>query len=189
MLGRVVTEHRRVIAVLAVALVANVGVYAGFVYPLASRVADADNRAARAARALREAGLEFAAATGVATSRERAEAELGTFYRQVLPADLDAAHRLTYLDLAQRARQNHLVVARRSASESSERGSGFGRLEIALVLEGQYEDIRRFVYGLETAPGFVVIDDMAIDQGRTGQNSLVLTLQLSTYYRVAHDAS
>jgi Tfp pilus assembly protein PilO len=188
-LGRVLTEHRRFILVLVVALAANVGVYAGFIYPLASRVADADNRAERAARALRDARREFDAARGVATSRETAEAELRTFYHEVLPADLDAANGLTYLDLAQRARQNNLRVARRSASPDHVKDSGFGRLKIALVLEGQYEDIRRFVHGLETAPGFVVIDDMAVDQGRDAQNSLVLTLELSTYYRVANDAS
>jgi type IV pilus assembly protein PilO len=188
-LGRVLAEHRRFIVVLAVALAANVGVYAGLIYPLAARVADADNRAERAARALRDARREFDAAKAVATSRGRAEAELYTFYHDVLPADLDAAHRLTYLDLAQRARQNNLRVTRRTASEDLKRGSGFGRLNIAFVLEGQYEDIRRFIYGIETAPGFLVIDDMAISQGRDAQRSLVLTLQLSTYYRVANDAS
>ncbi len=188
MLRRVVSEHRRFIWVLVVALVANVAVYAGLIYPLATRVADADNRAARAARAFVEARREFGAARGVATSRERAEAELRTFYRDVLPADLDAAHRLTYLNLAQLARQNNLRVLRRAASENHERGSGFDRLGISLVLEGQYEDIRRFVYGLETSPGFVIIDDVAIDQTRDAQSALVLTLQVSTYYRVANDA-
>jgi Tfp pilus assembly protein PilO len=188
-LERVLTEYRRFIVILAVALVANAGVYAGLIYPLAARVADADNRAERAARALRNARREFDAAKEVATSRERAEAELRTFYHDILPADLDAAHRLTYLDLAQRARQNNLKVSRRTAAEDQKRGSGFGRLAIAMVLEGQYEDIRRFVYGIETSPGFVVIDDMAIGPGRDAQRSLVLTLQLSTYYRVANNAS
>jgi Tfp pilus assembly protein PilO len=185
----VLTEHRRFVVILVVALAADVAAYSGFIYPLASRVADADNRAERAGRALREARWEFDAAKDVAASRERAETELRTFYHQVLPADLEAAHRLTYLDLAQRARRNNLKVARKTAAESRERGGSFGRLEIALALEGQYEDIRRFVHGLETAPGFVVIDDMAISQGRDAQSSLVLTLQLSTYYRVANDAS
>ena len=138
MLERVLTEHRRFIVILAVALVANAGVYAGVIYPLAARVADADNRAGRAARALRDARREFDAAKEVATSRERAEAELRTFYHDMLPADLDAAHRLTYLDLAQRARQDNLKVSRRTASEDRKRGSGFGRLAIAMVLEGQY---------------------------------------------------
>jgi Tfp pilus assembly protein PilO len=182
-------EHRRFVVVLIAALAANVGVYAAFVYPLATRVADADNRASRAAHALQEARSEFDAARGVATSKERAEAELRTFYTEVLPANLSAAQRLTYLNLAQLARQSNLRVARRKAGEEHERGSGFDRLSIALVLEGQYEDIRNFVHRLETTPGFVIIDDVALDQGRDAQSTLVLTMQLSTYYRTASDAS
>ncbi len=189
MLRRVVTEHRRFVAVVAVALAANVGVYAGVVYPLASRVANADSRASRASRALGEARRELAAATAVATSRQRAETELRTFYTDVLPADLDAAHRLTYLDLAQRARQSNLKLVRRTASEATERASGYGRLAIAAVLEGRYSDIRQFLHGLETSPKFVVIDDITVDQGREAQSPLVLTLQLSAYYRVANHAS
>ncbi len=186
---RVLAEHRGFIVVLMVALAINVGIYGAFVYPLATRVADADNRAARAEHARREARREFDAAKGVATSKERAEAELRTFYGEVLPAGISAAHRLTYLSLAQLARQSNLRVVHRSAGEDHERGSGLDHLRIALVLEGQYEDIRNFVYRLETAPEFVIIDDVALDQGRDAQNTLMLTMQLSTYYRASGNAS
>jgi hypothetical protein len=158
------------------------------IYPLSSRVADADNRAAFAARSRQEARHELDAATGIARSRQQTEAELAAFYRDVLPADLDAAHKLTYLDLSLRARKNNLRMARRTENPGHERGSLFGRLQIGLILEGQYEDMRRFIYGLEKAPGFLVIDVLTIDPGRA-QDALVLTLQLSTYYRMASDAS
>lgn len=188
MLRRVFTEHRWFFVALLAVLAVNVGVYAGYIHPLASSVADADSRAAEAARARLEARRELDAATGIARSRERAEAELRTFDRDVLPADLDAAHKLTYVDLAVRARQHNLKIARRTESPGRERGSRFGRLEIGVTLEGRYQDIRRFVYGLEKAPGFVVIDDMAISPGPS-QDVLELTMALSTYYRVASDAS
>jgi Tfp pilus assembly protein PilO len=186
---RVLFEHRGFIVVLIVALAVNVGVYAAFVYPLVTRVADADNRAARAERARRDARREFDAAQAVATSKERAEAELRTFYGDVLPAGISAARRLTYLSLAQLARQSNLRVVHRTAAEEHERGSGLDHLRVALVLEGQYEDIRTFVYRLETAPEFVIIDDVALDQGRDAQNTLVLTMQLSTYYRASGNAN
>jgi len=186
MLRRVLSEHRLAIVVLCVALAANTGVYWGFVYPLSKRVADADNRAARADQALREARREFEAATGVATSKERAEAELKTFYADVLPADLSAAHRLTYLSLAQLARANNLRILRRTATEGHERGSVLDYLSLALVLEGQYENVRSFVYALETSRAFVVMDDVELDQPRDGQTALVLKLELSTYYRASN---
>jgi Tfp pilus assembly protein PilO len=188
-LRRVLSEQRKFVVLLAVALAANVGVYAGFVYPLATRVADADNRASRADRALREAKREFEAARGVATSKERAEAELRTFYGDVLPANVSAAQRLTYLNVAQLARQSNLRVVRHTASEGRERGSALDRLRIAVVLEGQYEEIRTFVHKLEMAPDFVIIDDVVLDQSRDAQGSLVLALTLSTYYRATSDAS
>jgi hypothetical protein len=188
MVRRVLREHRLAVVVLVVALAANVAADWGFVYPLARRVADADNRAARADRALRDARREFEAARGVATSKERAEAELKTFYADVLPADLSAAHRLTYLSLAQLARASNLRIVRRTAAEGHERGSGLDHLRIDLVLEGQYEDVRRFVHQLETSRDFVIIDYVALDQARDGQSTLVLKLQLSTYYRAANHA-
>jgi hypothetical protein len=189
MLRRLLAEQRKYIVLLVVALVANVGVYAGLVYPLALRVADADARAARASRALREAQREFDAAKGVATSKERAESELRSFYGSVLPADHSAARRVTYLNLAQLARQCNLRVVRRTADVGQEKGSALDRLQIVLVLEGQYDDARTFVHRLETAPEFVVIDDVTIDQARDGGPNLVLKLQLSTYFRATVNAS
>jgi Tfp pilus assembly protein PilO len=188
MLRRILSEHRLAVLVLLVALAANIAAYWGFVYPLAERVADADNRAARADHALREARREFEAARGVATSKDRAEAELKTFYADVLPTDLSAAQRLTYLSLAQLARANNLRIVRRTAAPGHERDSGLDRLRIALTLEGQYADVRNFVHQLETSRDFVVIDDVGLDQVREGQSALVLKLQLSTYYRASTNA-
>jgi hypothetical protein len=188
-LRRVLREYRVPVSVLLLALLVNVGVYAGLVYPLAARVADADNRAARADRALREARREFGAAKGVAASKQRAESELKTFYGEVLPADLSAAHRMTYLNLAQLARTHNLRVVHRTAAEGSERGSVLDHLRIGLVLEGQYQDVRAFVYRLETSRDFVIIDDVTLDQARDGQSALSLKIELSTYYRASGHGS
>jgi len=187
-LRRLLTEQRTFVIVLTVALGANVGVYAGFVYPLSARVADADSHAARASRALREAQREFDAARGVATSKERAEAELRTFYGSVLPSDLGVARRVTYLNLAQLARQCNLRILRRTADAAQDHDSALHRLQISLVLEGQYDDVRAFVHALETASDFVVIDDVTIDQARDGGTNLSLRLQLSTYYKATGNA-
>jgi len=188
-LRRVLREHRLAVLVLLLAFAVNLGVYAGIVHPLASRVADVDNRAARADRALRDARREFDAAKDVATSQQRAEAELKTFYGEVLPADLSAAHRLTYLSLAQLVRTSNLRIVRRTADEGHSRGSRLDHLRVALFLEGQYEDVRAFVHRLETSSDFVVIDDIELDQARDGESALMLKILLSTYYRSSTDGS
>ena len=51
-----------------------------------------------------------------------------------------------------------------------------------MVLAGNYADIRRFIYELDTAPEFVVIEDVSLAQREEGAAPLVLTLQVSTYY-------
>ncbi len=73
--------------------------------------------------------------------------------------------------------------------EKPERESSLGRLKTEMTLEGDYEEIRQFIYDLETAPEFVVIDDMALAEGGEAGAPLVLTLSLSTYYQVASDGT
>ena len=63
-----------------------------------------------------------------------------------------------------------------------------GRLKTRVVLQCDYENFRQFVYELETAPQFVIIDDVSIAQTDTGK-PLSLTLELSTYYRLAANGS
>lgn len=190
MLRRVLTEQRRYLVPIALALVVNVVVYAGVVYPLTVRVGDASRRADSAETARRVAQRDLQAAQAVVTGKDRAAAELKTFYQEVLPADVSAANRATYLGLAQLARKTNLRILRRSGSEeNSRRDSTLGQWKIDMTLEGSYENIRRFVYELETAPTFVVIDQMVIDHGRDENKPLVLTLRLSTYYRASDNAS
>ena len=189
MLRRLLTEHRRVVAVVGIALLANLGVYALAVYPLAARVDAARHRASDAERVLRSARPQDAAARALATDKEAAEQELAPFYEKVLPAGVSAANRATYLSLEQLARKTNLQITRRQAAREPVRESSLDRLKMSLVLEGSYENLRRFVHELENAPAFVVIDEMMIDQGRETARPLVLTLSLSTYFRSPVDES
>jgi Tfp pilus assembly protein PilO len=52
------------------------------------------------------------------------------------------------------------------------------------MLSGTYADMRAFIHQLETAPEFVVIDNVELTEGAEG-GVLGLTLELSTYYRNA----
>jgi hypothetical protein len=50
-----------------------------------------------------------------------------------------------------------------------------------MSLGGNYAGVRGFLHSLETAPQFVVIDNVVL--GESEGDSLQLTLNLSTYYR------
>ena len=182
-------EHRRVVVPLAIALGVNVVVYVAAVYPLSQRVANIEQRDRTAEEQLLAARRDHAQATGTLTGKDRAAAELATFYKDGLPQDLAGARRLTQLRLAQLARQSKLKFVRATFEPVNENKRTLTQLRIEMVLSGTYSDVRGFIHELETAPEFVVVDNIELGQGAEG-GPLSVTLHLSTYYRetAARDA-
>jgi len=185
LLRRVLAEHRRVVVPLLVLLVINALVYALFVFPLAQRVANVEQRNDAAGQALTAAQADFAQANGTLTGKDRASTELATFYKDVLPPDLSGARRLTQLRLRQLARQSDLMFDRDQYEEVEIRDSTLRRLRIRMVLTGAYEDMRTFIHQLETSPEFVVIDNVELGGGADNAGAQVVTLEMSTYFRNA----
>ena len=179
---RVVREHRRVVLPLAIALGVNVVIYIAAVYPLSQRVANIQQRDRTAEEQLLAARRDHAQATGTLTGKDRAAAELATFYKDVLPQDLAGARRLTQLRLAQLARQSNLKFVRATFEPMNESKRTLTQLRIEMALSGTYSDVRAFIHQLETASEFVVVDNIELGQGAEG-GPLSVTLHLSTYYR------
>ena len=185
LLKRILVEHRSVVAPLAIALLVNAGVYALVVYPLAQKSAGATDRAIAAANSRKAAERDQTAAAALVTGKSHAEQELSTFYDKVLPADLAAARRMTYARLPALARQaNVKYEERRFEVDQAPKTARLGHLRIRMVLQGEYEGLRQFIYELETTPEFIIIDDVTLSQDEANK-PLTLTLELSTYYRVA----
>ena len=182
LIQRVLREHRRVIVPLAVALGVNIVVYAVAVYPLSQRVANIQQRDRTAEEQLLAARRDHAQASGTLTGKDRAAAELATFYKDVLPQDLAGARRLTQLRLAQLAREAELKFVRATFEPVNEEKRTLTQLRIEMVLSGTYSDVRAFIHELETAPEFVVVDNIELGQGAES-GPLSVTLHLSTYYR------
>lgn len=181
-LQRIVREHRRVIVPLAIVFGINVVVYAALVYPLAQRVANIEQRDRTAEDQLRGAQRDFSQANGTLTGKDRATAELATFYKDVLPPDLAGARRLTHLRLAQLARDANLQFVRATFESVPPKDGTLAQLKIEMALSGSYTNVRAFIHQLETAPEFVVIDNIELGQGADA-GPLAVTLHLSTYYR------
>jgi Tfp pilus assembly protein PilO len=181
---RVMREHRRIVLPLAIALGVNVIVYGAVVYPLSQRVANIEQRDRTAEEQLLAAQRDHAQATGTLTGKDRAAAELATFYKDVLPSDLSGARRLTHLRLAQLARESNLKFISATFQPVEPRGGGgtLTQLKIQMALSGTYSDMRAFIHELESSPEFVVIDNIELGQGADG-GALGVTLHLSTYYR------
>jgi Tfp pilus assembly protein PilO len=182
---RALAEHRRFVVPLVIALVVNLLVYAVFVFPLAQRVANVEQRNQQAGQALTAAQAEFAQANGTLTGKDRAATELATFYKDVLPPDLSGARRMTQLRLRQLARESDLMFDRDQYAEEEIRDSTLRRLRIRMVLSGDYEDMRTFIHQLEAAPEFVVIDNIELAAGSNANDAQMVTLEMSTYFRNA----
>jgi Tfp pilus assembly protein PilO len=184
LLKRVGVEKRSLLLPLAVAVVANIAVYALVVLPLGVQSAGAAERAEAASFALRAAEREKAAADALVAGKARADEELTTFYQKVLPADLTAARRMTYASLPALARRTNVrYEERRFDIEEVEKDARLEHLRIRMTLQGEYESLRQFVYELESAPEFVIIDDVTLTQSDASK-PLTLTISLSTYYRL-----
>lgn len=182
--GRVIREHRRLLLSLTIALIVNLAVYLFAVRPLSNRVANIAQRDVAAERSLNAARQEHAVATGTLTGKDKASAELARFYRDVLPRDLASARRLTHVRVPDIAKQFNVDWFSTNFSPPARaRESGLVKLSSKVELAGRYRDVRAFIHKLETAPEFVVIDDVSLSEEDTEEGLLLLTLQLSTYYQ------
>lgn len=178
---RVFDENRKPITWLAAGLVINVLVYAFGVYPLSQRVANVSERNDTAAKALAAARQENQQASGALTGKDQAVNKLDKFYTEVLPRDLASARALTHVRLAQLARMHNLRYERAQSEPILAKDSKLTQLKVQMSLGGSYAGVRGFLHSLETAPQFVVIDNVVL--GESEGDSLQLTLNLSTYYR------
>ena len=187
LIGRVAREKRRLVLPLGVAALVNVAAYLMVVVPLSARVSAGEERVRAAEEALHAAERDDQAARSAAEGQTLAQQELGKFYREILPADLAGARRITYRKLAELARESNLKSRRRANEPARERNSALGKLRITMVLEGQYDNVRQFVHALETSPEFMVIENVALAESTETDGALVLTIDVATYYR-AEDA-
>ncbi len=181
---RILAEKRPVIVPLILAVAANAGVYAFVVYPLGVKSRGAAARAQQATAALRAAEGDFAAARALVTGTTRADQELATFYDKVLPSDFPSARHLTAATIPQLAKKAgvRFMQRRTEVDETNATKTGLERLAIHVMLEGDYEGLRRFIFELESAPEFVIIDEVTLSQSDPAK-PLVLAIDMSTYFR------
>jgi hypothetical protein len=181
--ARVLQEKRTLIWPIAIALLVNLAVYGIVVYPLSKKVAGGEQAAEASAAALGAARRDYAAARATVTGKGQADLELQKFYSEVLPPDVDGARRITFLRIEQLATQAGLRLERGTSSPQSQRDSNLVKFTYTAALSGEYRNIRRFIHDLETAPEFLVLENVQLSQNETDNRGLNVTVQIATYYR------
>ena len=181
---RIFQEKRRLVVPLAIVGAVNLGALALVVYPLSMRVESSEQRSYAAAQQLAAATVDFRAARATLEGRQRTDKQLSKFYLEVLPRDQAAARRITYLRLAQLAREGNLDYDARAIAQEHKKGSTLSQLVLKTTLEGDYRDIRAFIHTLETTPDFIVVRNVGLAKptDKKKQQQLTVALTLSTYY-------
>jgi Tfp pilus assembly protein PilO len=185
-LARVMAEKRRLIVPLVLVIVANALLYALVVFPLGRQVTSAEVEAREQHNQLNRARLDYQSAKATVSGKQQADAALEKFYKEVLPADQGQARKLTFTRLAQLAKQAHVQLEHGTNAVKHEKGSGLSKLTTNYTLTGDYRDVRRFIYALETAPEFLVLENVGLSAA-TGEpqqaRSLSMSLEIATYFR------
>jgi Tfp pilus assembly protein PilO len=180
---RVLTEKRALIVPVVVALLVNVALYLIVVYPLSKKVAGGQQQSEVAVTALNGARRDFAAARATVKGKGEADQELEKFYSDVLPPDVSGARRITFFRIDQLAQQCGLRVERQTSDPKSQRDSNLVKFTYRASLSGEYRNIRRFVHELETAPEFLVLENLQLRQSEVENRGLNVDVEIATYYR------
>lgn len=180
---RVFTEKRRLILPIAIALLVNIALFAIVVYPLSKKVAGGEQESQAATTTLNAATRDFQGARATVAGKGQADQELQKFYNEVLPPDMSAARRITFLRIQQLAQQCGLRVERTTSEAKPERESQLVKFVYRAALSGEYRNIRRFIHELETAPEFLVLENVELTQSEVENRGLNVNVDIATYYR------
>ena len=180
---RALTEKRGLILPIAIALLVNVALYAIVVYPLSKKVAGGEQEADAATAALNAARRDYAAARATVAGKAQADEELHRFYGDVLPPDMSAARQITFLRIQQLAEKCNLRLERQTSDPKPQRDSQLMKFTYRASLSGDYRNIRRFIHELETAPEFLVLENVELSQSEVANRGLNVNVEIATYYR------
>ena len=188
-LQRVLIEKRGLLVPLVLVAIANVVLYAVVVFPLGRQVASAETEARLQHEHLNAARYDLKSAKATIQGKATADAELQKFYKDVLPVDPGTARRITYTRLAQLAQESRVTLEHGTNGQSREKGSPLSKLTTTYTLSGDYRAVRRFIYSIETAPEFIVLENVTLTSPGEQQQSrgLAVNLDIATYFRTGND--
>jgi hypothetical protein len=183
--ARVLTEKRRIVVPLVIAVLANVLLYAVVVFPLGRQVASAEAEANTQHDLLNKARQDHRAAKATVTGKQQADAALQKFYKDVLPASASVARTLTYTRLSQLAEQANVRLEQGANTVEREKDSTLSKSTTTYMLVGDYRAVRKFIYSLETTPEFVVLENVGLTSPgeQAAGRELAMRLEIATYFR------
>lgn len=182
---RIVSERRGIVIPLLTVLGINVLISVAAVMPLSSSVEADEVRAGDMKFALADAQRTARVAGDTRTSQVQAGEELKKFYADVLPQSLGDARSILFLELVRIGDETGMQYESNVFEPEEVDDSSLMRYRTDVALTGEYAGIRRFLYLLETAQQFFVVESVKLgqsgrEQGRGG--SIEVVVEVATYY-------
>jgi len=88
------------------------------------------------------------------------------------------------LALSEVARRDRVSMPDLSYALDKPHAGGFAKAVLKGSVSGRYEDLRRFIHHLETADGFLFVEDLDVSQRGTKKGEMVtFQITVSTYVR------
>jgi Tfp pilus assembly protein PilO len=182
---RVYDERRAIMLPLVVLLALDLAMLALGVFPLSRLVASLDAEAQNAGTNLLRARVVEKQARDAVASRTRADQELKRFYVDILPASPTSSRRVMAV-LQGAAKDAGLEFKRSQYDENPLEDSRLVRMTGTINLVGDYPSIRKFLYNVETASEFVIVERVRLSQASdlrsANSGRLDITLDVATYY-------
>ena len=186
---RALVEKRRIIVPPVIGIIAIGVLYVAVVFPLSHQVAATEREERTSRDGLVKARQDYNNAKATVTGKQQADAALLKFYKDVLPADKSVAQRLTFTRLADLAKQSNVKLEHGTNEVSHEKGSSLSKLSTRYTLTGDYRDVRHFIYALETAPEFIILENIGLTSGSDQQTrGVAMNLEIATYFRSGNAA-
>jgi hypothetical protein len=183
---RILVERRSVALPLGILLAANIAVLIAVVLPLRQIVAGATDARYTSSTELAAARQELADAERTTESRKQAIAGLQQFYDQVLSTGHSAAVTSASFWPEKTAKELGLVHTGIGTSQPIEiRDSRLMEVTSKFTLRGPYSGIRKFLYAVEAAEQFLVVDKIKLAQPSAQQSNsqtLEFELEITTFY-------
>jgi Tfp pilus assembly protein PilO len=180
--SRVFAERRRILVPVLAFLGLNLAGLGG-VFWLQRMVDGAEDARMQAILDLDVARRRETAAKAARAGKERADVELKQFYSEILPKDFPRAVSVVNFWLGKTAESARLRFRAGQWDEETVRGSQLKKVTGQVTLVGEYADIRRFLFEVEAAEEFVIIEKVELSQpnATAGSTQIELALSVATY--------
>lgn len=172
----------RVVAILGVLLLLNVGFYLFLNLPRLRALADLTSGRDAVRRTLIELGRSCQAMQELVARYDDEAARLERFYTDRLGTQMA---RMTRIQQAIRSVAAEFRIDPESIDYNTAEveKSDLTRFQITIPLVGGYPNLRHFINRVETSPYLAIIDSVELSGSREGGAMLSLTIRISTYFR------